>query len=51
MMGVIVVTESGKDIGKVDGFTVDPKTSKMTSVVLAADQNGTKKAAVPMGRP
>ena len=47
VIGHQVFTQNGKHIGSVAGFTVNPETSKMTSVVLTSDRTGTNNAAVP----
>jgi len=47
VIGQPVFTENGKHIGSVAGVTVDPKTWKMTSVVMTSDRTGETNAAVP----
>ena len=47
VVGHQLFTEDGKHIGSVAGVAVDPKTWKMTSVVMTSDRTGTTDAAIP----
>ena len=50
VVGHQLFTEDGKHIGSVAGVAVDPKTWKMTSVVMTSDRTGTTDAAIPFNQ-